>query len=42
MINNKAADNKGLITEHFKYVGDSLVQTVTDVVQHIMNCNEIP
>ena len=42
MKNNKAADNEGLTADHFKYVGDSLVQTVTDVVQHIMNCNEIP
>ena len=42
MKNSKAADKEGLTAEHFKYGGDSLVQTVTDVVQDIMNGNEIP
>ena len=42
MKNNKAADKEGLTAEHFKYGDDSLIQTVTDVVQDIMNGNEIP
>ena len=42
MKNSKAADKEGLTAEHFKYGGYSLVQTVTDIVQDIMNGNEIP
>ena len=42
MKNSKAADKEGLTAEHFKYGGDSLVQTVTNVVEDIMNGNEIP
>ena len=42
MKNSKAADKEGLAAEHFKYGGDSLAQTVTDVVQDIINGNEIP
>ena len=37
MKKNKAADKEGLTAEHFKYGGESLVQTVTDAVKDIMN-----
>ena len=42
MKNNKAADKEGLTAENFKYGGDSILETVTDTVNGIMNSGKIP
>ena len=42
MKNNKAADMEGLTAEHFKYGGDSILVTVTDTVNDVMNSGKIP
>ena len=41
MKNNKAADKESLTTDHFKYGGDSILETVTDTVNDIMNSGKI-
>ena len=42
MKNNKAADKECLTAEHFKYGGDSILETVADTVNDIINSDKIP